>query len=187
MHDHDRGLGFDLATLRGRRAALGLFAGAGLAVLAGCATPSDQPTPTTNSTPTTSGATSSGAATGQLTEIPEETAGPYPGDGSNGPNVLDDSGIGRSDIRSSFGAASGVAEGVPLRIELTVVEADTGAALAGAAVYLWHCDREGRRSRQMRTRDCVTGATNDLRLRAPAGDAGQSRSRTNLPRRSGDG
>jgi hypothetical protein len=33
-----------------------------------------------------------------LTEVPEETAGPYPGDGSNGPNVLDDSGIVRSDM-----------------------------------------------------------------------------------------
>ena len=30
--------------------------------------------------------------------MPDETGGPYPGDGSNGPNVLDDSGIVRSDI-----------------------------------------------------------------------------------------
>ncbi|HWM04830.1 MAG TPA: intradiol ring-cleavage dioxygenase [Actinophytocola sp.] len=140
MHDHDRGLGFDLATLRSRRAALGLFGGAGLAILTGCATPAD-PTPTTS--PTTNPTTATTGATGQLTEIPEETAGPYPGDGSNGPNVLDDSGIVRGDIRPSFGEASGVADGVPLRIELTVVEADTGAALAGAAVYLWHCDRDG--------------------------------------------
>ena len=43
-------------------------------------------------------------------EIPEETAGPYPGDGSNGPNVLAESGIVRSDITRSFGTASGVAD-----------------------------------------------------------------------------
>ncbi len=37
--------------------------------------------------------------------IPTETAGPYPGDGTNGPNALTQSGIVRSDIRSSFGAS----------------------------------------------------------------------------------
>ena len=37
-------------------------------------------------------------------EIPEETAGPYPGDGSNGVNVLSESGIVRSDLTSSFGS-----------------------------------------------------------------------------------
>ena len=52
-------------------------------------------------------------------EIPEETAGPYPGDGSNGVNVLTESGIVRSDITSSFGSASGVAEGVPTTVKLT--------------------------------------------------------------------
>ena len=31
-------------------------------------------------------------------EIPEETSGPYPGDGSNGANVLTESGIVRRDI-----------------------------------------------------------------------------------------
>src|SRR5262245_3062545 len=37
--------------------------------------------------------------------IPSETAGPYPGDGTNGPDVLTQSGILRSDIRSSFGSS----------------------------------------------------------------------------------
>jgi protocatechuate 3,4-dioxygenase beta subunit len=32
---------------------------------------------------------------------------------------------------------------VPLTIRLTVRDAATGDALAGAAVYLWHCDRGG--------------------------------------------
>ena len=133
-HEHDRGLEYDLDTLRSRRKILGLFGGVSLAVLAGCAS-------TDTTTPTTS--TSTSAASGAVAEIPEETAGPFPGDGSNGPNVLTESGIVRSDIRSSFGSASGVAEGVPLTLELTVVEADTGEPLAGAAVYLWHCDRNG--------------------------------------------
>jgi protocatechuate 3,4-dioxygenase beta subunit len=143
MHDHDRGLEFDLATLRSRRRALALFGGAGLAVLTGCATNSG----TTATGGTSSGATtstSSAAAAGaSVEEIPQETGGPYPGDGSNGPNVLTESGIVRSDIRSSFGSASGVAEGIPLTINLTVLEADNDTALAGAAVYLWHCDRAG--------------------------------------------
>src|SRR5437868_13690078 len=32
------------------------------------------------------------------TKIPDETAGPYPGDSSNGPNVLNLSGVVRNDI-----------------------------------------------------------------------------------------
>jgi protocatechuate 3,4-dioxygenase beta subunit len=75
--------------------------------------------------------------------VPDETGGPYPGDGSNGVNVLDDSGIVRSDIRSSFGSSTTVAQGVPLTIALTVRDAATGSALVGAGVYLWHCDRAG--------------------------------------------
>lgn len=148
--EHDLGLAHDLprllATARatvatavdrtfGRRRLLGILAGAGALTLAGCAAAS------TGSTAGGSAAsTSSSAVSGA---IPEETAGPYPGDGSNGPNVLTESGVVRSDIRSSFGSLSGTAEGVPLTITLTVVDASTGAALPGAAVYLWHCDRDG--------------------------------------------
>lgn len=154
-HDdpHDRGLQFDLSTLTGllrRRRVLGLFAGAGAATaLAACGTDSSA-TPTTSASPATG--TSGGASGGTsgsttVTEIPEETAGPYPGDGSNGPNVLTQSGIVRSDITTSFGTASGTARGVPLTINLTVVNLERGAAAyTGAAVYVWHCDREGRYS-----------------------------------------
>lgn len=78
--------------------------------------------------------------------IPEETAGPYPGNGSNGPNVLTLSGVNRSDIRSSFAGLSGTATGVPLTIQLTIVSASTCAVLAGRAIYLWHCDAPGRYS-----------------------------------------
>jgi protocatechuate 3,4-dioxygenase beta subunit len=141
LHDHDRGLSHDLPTLLSRRRALTLLGGAGLAAaLAGCGiTGSDA-----------GGAATTGAAAGTAsdgTEIPEETAGPYPGDGSNGVNVLTESGIVRSDITGSFGSASGVAQGVPLTIRLKVLDTANGAAgLRGAAVYLWHCDRDGRYS-----------------------------------------
>ena len=84
--------------------------------------------------------------TGACSLIPNETAGPYPGDSSNGPNVLNQTGVVRSDIRSSFAGLSGTAEGVPLTIALTIVSASTCAPLAGRAVYLWHCDRAGRYS-----------------------------------------
>jgi protocatechuate 3,4-dioxygenase beta subunit len=79
--------------------------------------------------------------------VPDETGGPYPGDGSNGPNVLDDSGIVRSDIRRSYGTSTTLAEGVPLTVHLTVTDASQGyAAMSGAAVYLWHCNRDGQYS-----------------------------------------
>jgi protocatechuate 3,4-dioxygenase beta subunit len=61
--------------------------------------------------------------------------------------VLTESGIVRSDITRSFGSGSALAAGVPLTIALTVLDTANGSApLAGAAVYLWHCDREGRYS-----------------------------------------
>ncbi|PWK87882.1 dioxygenase-like protein [Lentzea atacamensis] len=137
--NHDRGLQFDLATLIGRRRALSLFGGAGLTLVA-CA-PS---TTTSSSTATTSNTGSAGttAAGSPLEAIPEETAGPFPGDGSNGPNALTQSGIVRSDIRSSFGSSTRTAEGVQLNIELTVQKED-GTPYAGAALYLWHCDING--------------------------------------------
>ena len=56
-------------------------------------------------------------------EIPEETAGPYPGDGSNGPNVLTES---RHRAQRHHAAASaspsGVADGVPMTVRLKVYD-----------------------------------------------------------------
>src|SRR5262249_49472659 len=53
-------------------------------------------------------------------------------------------GVVRRDIRSSFGTASGVAQGVLTTIRFTVLDtAKGGAPMAGAAVYAWHCDQEG--------------------------------------------
>ena len=121
-HEHDRGLDYDLPRLITRRRAVGvLFGGAGAALLAACGGSSS-----TSSAPT--------AAAGGGGEIPEETAGPYPGDGSNGPNVLSESGVVRQDITKSFGDASGVAEGVPTTVSLTLLDvAGGGQPLAGAA------------------------------------------------------
>lgn len=79
--------------------------------------------------------------------IPLETAGPFPANGSNGPNVLTQLGIVRRDIRASIGISSTQAEGVPLTVRLRVVDTTNGCRpLAGAAVYLWHCDARGRYS-----------------------------------------
>jgi protocatechuate 3,4-dioxygenase beta subunit len=163
-HDHDRGLGFDLSTMIARRRLFTLFAGAGLtAVIAGCGSGSKAspttaaaspiaPTATYATVASTSPATTATTATTAVTTasagahlqtVPEETAGPYPGDGSNGVNVLTESGIVRSDIRSSFGSSSTVAKGVPTTIKLTLVNSATGAPMPGAAVYVWHCDASG--------------------------------------------
>src|SRR5262245_53449414 len=95
----------------------------------------------TDATSTTGGGID--VASGNCTKVPEETAGPYPGDSSNGPNVLNQTGVVRSDIRSSFAGLSGTAAGVPLVIELTIVSASSCTPLSGYAVYLWHCDRDG--------------------------------------------
>jgi protocatechuate 3,4-dioxygenase beta subunit len=132
-----------------RRQALQFLGGAAVvAVAAACGSGSGKSSDAADSatsTSTTSRASSSASGTsgGTSTPIPEETAGPFPGDGSNGPDVLTESGVVRSDIRSSFGDAHGTAEGVPTTMKLRVVDAATGAPMQGAAVYVWHCDRGG--------------------------------------------
>ena len=142
IHDHDRGLAFDLSTLMARRRVLKLMAGASLAVLAGCGDSASQSTTTSASAAPDASTVAAGASSCAV--IPEETAGPYPGDGSNGVNVLTESGIVRRDITSSFGSASGVAAGVPLQVELAVLDTANGCGpRAGAAVYLWHCNSGG--------------------------------------------
>ena len=61
--------------------------------------------------------------------------------------MLTESGVVRSDITTSFGDYSGTAEGVPMTLELVVRDlANGGTPFAGVAVYVWHCDREGRYS-----------------------------------------
>lgn len=141
-HDDDklhRGLAHDLSVLvegMTRRRMLGMLGSAALLPLVGCPSPSG-------------GASDSGTLPdiGSLPRcltIPTETDGPFPGDGTNGPNVLNLTGVVRSDIRASIGGATGVAAGVPLTVRLTLVNtAGSCAPLAGHAIYLWHCDRDG--------------------------------------------
>ena len=125
----DQGVAFDIRTLVTRRSVLSLLGlGAGALALAACA-------PTASST-----GTSTGTSTG---EIPDETAGPYPGDGSNGVDALEQSGIVRSDIRSSIDGGT-TAAGVPMAISLTLLDmANDDAPFADVAVYVWHCDAAG--------------------------------------------
>lgn len=134
----DQGVAFDIRTLMSRRGVLGLAGlGLGAAVLAACAPVASGGT---TATPTLTASPGGDAGAG---EIPDETAGPYPGDGSNGPDVLEDSGIVRRDIRSSIDGAA-TADGVPLTIEFQMLDlANGGVPFAGVAVYAWHCTAQG--------------------------------------------
>ena len=138
----DQGAAFDIRTLLSRRGVLGLAGiGLGAVVLAACA-PAASGGSTSAATPSATAGTSSGDVAG-VGEIPDETAGPYPGDGSNGPDVLEDAGIVRQDIRSSIDGGA-TADGVPLTFELQVFDlANGGVPFAGVAVYAWHCTAQG--------------------------------------------
>ena len=159
---HDRGLQFDLQTLVQRRHALKLLSGAAMIALVGCSNDKDSKpaASATSSTDASPAAAPAGtlAATAAVvspipasatplsscTLLPSESAGPFPGYGSSGPNILTQSGIVRSDIRSSIGTSTTVAKGVPLALKLTIVDTKNSCKpLAGAAVYLWQCDMNG--------------------------------------------
>ena len=167
-HDDFGGLHRDLRATGqalGRRRLLTMAGGLGLGLgglsLFGCDKNPNAPTDSTSTGTTgTTGTGGTGGTSNLCTaRVPEETAGPYPGDGSNGPNVLSLTGVVRNDIRTSFAGLSGTAEGIPLVVQLTIVSASTCAPLAGRAVYIWHCDRAGRYSLY------TAGATNQNYLR----------------------
>ena len=150
VEETDRGLVYDLSTMMDRRAALKALGftsvSAGLMSIVACS-PGATASPSSSAAGAGASATSSARAASSDAScalIPEETAGPSPGDGSNGPDVLNQSGVVRADIRSSFGSSSGTAAGVPLTIRLAIQDASNGCApMQGAAVYVWHCDRDG--------------------------------------------
>jgi len=148
-HDHHHGLGHDLtalnATILKRRRALAWLAGASALPLIGCGG-SDDANSSSTSTTTTTGTTTTTTTTttASCSVIPTETNGPYPADGTTSLNALLLSGIVRSDIRSSFAGATGVAAGVPLTVTLTLVNTNSScASLAGYAIYIWHCNQAG--------------------------------------------
>jgi protocatechuate 3,4-dioxygenase beta subunit len=130
---------------------------------AGTATTAGTAATTAATAATTAASTATTAAAARTTTcevIPQETAGPYPGDGSNGANALNKSGIVRSDIRSSFGTSTTAVPGVVLSVKLQVLQSTKSCApLAGAAVYIWHCSPIGNYSMYS------NGATNENYLR----------------------
>ncbi len=154
-----------------RRRALEAIGGFGVAaLLAGCASTSDSSESSVSSNPI-------GTNAGDCDPIPAETGGPFPGDGTNGPNARTLGGAVREDIRSSVGGANGSVDGVECRLELHVVDASTCAPQPGAAVYAWHCDAVGRYSMY------GNGVTDENWLRgiAVADDDGVARFTTVFP------
>lgn len=157
MDHHHEGLAADLerllasATSR-RRSLRWLLSSMAALPLAGCggsggnASVSAAAGSTAGSTGSTG---STGGSSASCAVIPEETGGPYPGDGTNSngsgiANALTMAGIVRSDIRTSVSPGSATAQGIPLTIRLQLVNVSANcASIAGAAVYLWHCDRDG--------------------------------------------
>lgn len=140
-----------------RRRALNALGSLGVAALFGCGGGGSD-SDTADATGTGGTGTGTGTSTGTDTTtgtgtgttcsvVPEETAGPYPADGStasnNTYNVLALSGIVRSDIRSSIGSSTPVG-GVPLTIAITLTNTSASCApLSGYAIYLWHCTQDG--------------------------------------------
>ena len=128
-HDHGDGLHEDLVKLATRRDALRIFGAGGAAAILATLGASNA----LAATPTGGGA--------------DETAGPYPGDGSNGPDVLDDSGHRPPRHPPQLRQQPDARQGRP-----AARQPDGHRRLEGlradrrAAVYLWHCDRSGRYS-----------------------------------------
>lgn len=88
----------------------------------------------------------------QCVQPPEETAGPYPADGSNSRNgqvvnILEASGVERHDLRGNLAGGGPPAQGVQLDVEIRLVNVDAACQpMEGLALYLWHCDGQGRYS-----------------------------------------
>lgn len=141
----DQGLSFDLGTLINRRKAFGVAGlGASALVLAACSAPEKSSSPTAgSSTGSSTGPSASGLAATADQPMPSEMAGPFPGDGSNGQDVLEMTGVERKNITTNIGSDQAV-EGVPLTLTMQVLDLTNGGTpLANAAVYIWQCDAQG--------------------------------------------
>lgn len=147
-HDHANGLQHDLRVWLERRRflQLGVAAAAGAAgLLAGC-----DWIPGMSQAQAEKFATASDGSRCMLHTT--ETAGPFPGDGSNNAhgtlaNVLANGGVVRRDIRVDIGQTGEPVSGETLELTLRLVNVnDVCKPLEGYAVYLWHCDAQGRYS-----------------------------------------
>lgn len=120
-----------------------------------------------------------------LSEIPEESAGPYPADGSQAdiPNVLDDARIFRSDIRHDIeGDAAQDGTLLDLTLRLNNLDAECGP-LAQAAVYIWHGNADGEYSAYTSDTNGSHSGNSFLRGVQVADSSGQVRFRTIYPGR----
>lgn len=94
-------------------------------------------------------ATATGPDGAVCVALPDETEGPFPADGTNvregqTVNILTEAGVIREDIRTSIGGLTPVAAGVPIDLEIMLVDVGSACApLVGYAVYVWQCDAEG--------------------------------------------
>jgi protocatechuate 3,4-dioxygenase beta subunit len=157
--EHDFGLQHDLATTlarmpKRRKVLEWMLAGGSALVVGGCGG-SSSPAPAPSSNPSGGTQNPGGDFSGNANQVgncirnQEETAGPYPGDGSNTvngqvSNVLNEFGVVRSDIRSSFAISANVAQGVPFTLRLKLLNHNNNCVpLTNYAVYLWHCTRDG--------------------------------------------
>jgi protocatechuate 3,4-dioxygenase beta subunit len=158
-HNHAEGLQQDLNQMQRRQwlrkaSSMGMVMGMP-SLLLGCGGGGEAASSSSSSSASSSSSSSSGGSSASnCSAIPSETAGPYPGDGTNTSsgatsNVLSLAGLNRQNITSSIsGYGSGTATGVALTVNLTLNSVSSGCntPLAGYAVYLWHCDALGRYS-----------------------------------------
>ena len=76
-------------------------------------------------------------------EIASESSGNFAADGSDGANVLSNSALFRSDIRSDFGGDN-TQDGALMTLDISVLDSsDNCTPVSGAAVYVWHCNARG--------------------------------------------
>jgi protocatechuate 3,4-dioxygenase beta subunit len=155
MHELDQhsGLKGDLEAIRARleqrRRLLGMMLSGGAAALLGACGGSSGSGSTSSTSSSSSSSGSTTTTSSACVADPEETNGPFPADGTNTvngsvANVLNVSGVVRSDIRSSFGSSTTEAPGVPLTITITLEDTATACELlSGYAIYIWHCNRDG--------------------------------------------
>ncbi len=114
-----------------RRRLLGLLGAAGLLGLAGCGNGEEKAAASGTANGSTSSTDSSTGSNGCVL-VPQETEGPFPLLA-----ILGNSSIVRRDIRDDR-------TGVPLTLTLTLQDVNNSCVpVTNAAVYIWHCDKDG--------------------------------------------